>query len=160
MMTFKAAKQACLTVLLSAVSAASQPVHQPPDGLPVIARDVLDLSRAQTQRARDSVWAGIEACFPAEVRLSLSDLATRTLLVDLHLLYFRLASEKLAEPDRHRQFALAIDKGRSMLPADQARNFEGLRLQGLEQGLTLLCVAATARGMLKSTSASPPLSRE
>lgn len=152
MMTFIAAKQACLATLLVAASTVAEPPNQPPEGLPVMAREVTALAASEPQRVRDALLAGLEACLPENARAGLSSQAVQKLLVDLHLLYLELASRGLPEPDRRRQVDSAVENSRGGLSDEEREAFQVLRLESLDQGVSLSCIAATAIGMLESRS--------
>nr|CAD6436763.1 hypothetical protein REQ54_04080 [Rhizobium sp. Q54] len=105
---------------------------------------------ARPREVHDAVLGGLRDCLPEKTQVSLSSPAVIDLIVNSQLFYFALASQAMEEPDRRQKLVLAIDKGSRGLSEDERKDIEVLRRHGLEQGLTLLCVAATARGLLTS----------
>lgn len=158
MMTLKAATQACLAMILGAVSASAEPAHPPAEGLPAIAVELRKLARTRPREVHDAILRGLQDCLPEDAQPSLSTPAVSNLIVDLHLLYFDLVGQELAGPGVRKKLAIVIDEGSRSLSSNERKDLEVLRLQGLEQGLTLLCVAGTARGLLASTQ-MPHVSR-
>ncbi|MFN7103287.1 MAG: hypothetical protein ACK4N1_11795 [Pseudorhizobium sp.] len=152
MMTFIAAKHACLAIFLVAASTVAEPPHQPPEGLPMMAREVTALAGSHPQRVRDALRAGLRACLPEDARARLSSEAVQKLLVDLHLVYFELASRGLPEPERRRQVDSAVETSKGGLSDEERQALQVLRLESLEQGVSLSCIAATAIGMLETRS--------
>nr|CAD6596266.1 hypothetical protein RKHAN_00254 [Rhizobium sp. Khangiran2] len=158
MMTLKAAKQACLAMSLGAVSASAEPTHPPAEGLPAIAVELRELARTRPRQVHDAVLNALRDCLPEDAQPSLSTPAVNDLIVGLHLLYFDLVGQKSAGPSVRQKLAIVINESSRSLSSNERKDLEVLRLQGLEQGLTLLCVAGTARGLLASTQ-MPHVSR-
>lgn len=152
MMTFEAARQACLAIMLTGAPVAAQTAPPYAEGLPEIADELARLAAERSQSVHDAVLTGLEACLAEDVQPRLSKRAVGTVIVNLHLLYFRLVSERIGEAERRQELADSIATvSKTLAPADR-ESLRVLRHQSLEQGLTLLCVAATARGILESAA--------
>ena len=150
MMTLRAAKQAFLLLYFSAASAAAQAPAPPAAGLPAIARELEKLSALEPAKVYQAVLSGLEACLAEEAKPRLAREPVKKVIVELYLLRFDLASREMTEHERRQNIEAAAEDARAKLSNPGREDLQVLMDQGLDQGLTLLCVAASARGLLTS----------
>lgn len=152
MMTYEAARQACLAIMLTAAPVAAQTAPPYAEGLPEIADELARLATERPRSVHGAVLTGLEECLAKDEQPRLSKRAVGTVIANLHLLYFRLVSERIGEAKRRQKlFDSPATVSKTLAPEDR-ESLRMLRHQSLEQGLTLQCVVATARGILESAA--------
>lgn len=137
-----------LTICLCATTALAQHGKKPPEGLPAVANAVVGTLRAEPQKGRDAVRAGIEGCFPAGITPGFPSIAVKDAAVALHVAYLELVTGQMQPMARAQRFAELMELEEANLSPVDRKEIQAWKQAGLYDGLMLLCVASTARGLL------------
>jgi hypothetical protein len=147
MVGFKSAALVSLAVCLGAVGAVAQDGDKPAEGLPTITYALVEKLRAEPQQGRDAILLGLEGCFPADETPTFSTVAVKNAAVNLHIAYFELITQQ-HQASHAVRFVELVEQEQAKLTDSERSELVVLEQAGLYEGRMLLCVAATARGLL------------